>query len=388
MPKHEVIVVNNDMCIGIDCNEFMNDTVPIPDVECDLYLADSTIPGGGRGIFTTRLNRIDNIIETCPAITVPAVYHRKWILDSYVYSSLVPGYSVAALGTAMMFNHQILKYRNVINQFNKTFSEVIKNAPYTNTSDLTFTGLKRSIPGDELFSDYGDEWFNQREKELRSKINDSKTIIDQSVLHHSTAYLQEHGICLSHVYVAPSLIPKAGRSLFAKKNFVKGELIYLSPVLVLPKHEVVEANNFTILLNYCVSPPSDVDIALLPIGITAMLNHQPSSLANVNYHWNDTTAVNKDPNELLLDVNSFKLNFVYFDSRDIDKGEELTINYGDHWVKAWNDFIVTSDGIVDSPNFQFRHPVEPPANLFPSIWDEFTCFGSSCEQSVEVEPFL
>ena len=55
----------------------------------------------------------------------------------------------------------------------------------------------------------------------------------------------------------------------------------VSPVLILPKHEVKrESNVRSVLLNFCFSRPGS-DVALFPIGYGAVCNHGGKELANV-----------------------------------------------------------------------------------------------------------
>jgi len=95
-----------------------------------------------------------------------------------------------------------------------------------------------------------------------------------------------------------------GLGLFADRRIVKGELIEKSPVLILNKQEI-EAIKQTILAQYYFCWKDDGAIAF---GYGSIFNHSYNS--NVDFTTNYTNNT--------ID---------YVASRNIKKGEELTINY-------------------------------------------------------------
>lgn len=89
---------------------------------------------------------------------------------------------------------------------------------------------------------------------------------------YSMLELASKGICLSNVYVAKSNIPLAGRGLFAKETFAKGKIVTVSPVLPIKLDFLLEFPESDLMMNYVFSYPGS-EVALFPIGIAAMKNH-------------------------------------------------------------------------------------------------------------------
>jgi hypothetical protein len=125
------------------------------------------------------------------------------------------------------------------------------------------------------------------------------------------------------------------------KAFKRGEIIYVSPTLLMPKDEVIQLGTNTdshiIIQNYCIASP-DASIVLFPIGLGVIANHAPPSMANMEielYWWTDHE---KKQNSSLVELSkssSAELDLAYRATRDIAEGEELLIDYGEAWINAW-----------------------------------------------------
>jgi hypothetical protein len=244
-------------------NIFANEDIP-----CDFYMARSTVAGAGRGIFAGKDLAESDLVEISPTLTVDVDFCDKWPLHNYVYSSNLPRRSLATFGMAMLYNHRSEEEKNVYHQWSefKVFCDAETKSAQTTSTDVSYFAKTKLSAGDELFTSYGDDWFDAR----YIQVNDTKA---DSYFSRDLDYLKAHGVCMTHVYVSDSLIPLAGEGLFAKKRFHAGEVIYVSPVLLLPKHEVIDASNDSVLLNYCIAPLSEVDIAILPIGLSGNAYH-------------------------------------------------------------------------------------------------------------------
>jgi hypothetical protein len=100
-------------------------------------------------------------------------------------------------------------------------------------------------------------------------------------------WLNEHGLCLDGLRVAPSTIPQAGRGAFATRKFVKGEIISPVPVVHIERQalQMYQENddNFIenhgeqqLLLNYCYGHPQS-SILLFPYAPAVnFINHDRS----------------------------------------------------------------------------------------------------------------
>jgi len=360
-------------CFGIQCNEFMNDTVKHDNTNinsCELYLAPSTL-GSGKGVFTGRPLRSNwaDTVEVSPTLTIPHHVVESWSLNDFVYGSSEPDRSLIIFGAAMIYNHMPEQRRNVIHLWTETKLRcALESTPYATSTGILFASERAVNFGEELFSYYGEDWFDER------GLDESSGFIPYSATRRSVAYLETNGVCISNVVVAPSTIPGAGKGLFAKKNFQRGDTVYVSPVLALPKREVIRSANESVLMNYCFISELDTDVALLPIGLSAVMNHQPEDSANIIYRWHDSTILNQDPT-VLFATKDAPFEFEYVATRDIMKGEELTISYGKQWEQAWSGYESS-----DKTDNVFRQAIQISNQLIPDSWISISCFGMLCNQ--------
>jgi len=101
--------------------------------------------------------------------------------------------------------------------------------------------------------------------------------------------------------------PGKGRGVFAQRNFKKGEVIEISPVIVFSAEEI-DSLELTQLCNYYFAWGPDSKDAAIALGYGSLYNH--SYTPNARYY--------KDFDNSLLK---------YVCIRDIRKDEEITINY-------------------------------------------------------------
>ena len=106
-------------------------------------------------------------------------------------------------------------------------------------------------------------------------------------------------------YIAKSKIPSAGIGVFAGKNYKKNDIVEIAPFL-----EVDLIGNENILSNYQFQSHINPDKAVVIFGYGSMYNH--SRRPNLKYYYED--------------INNRSVQFQA--TRDIKKGDELTINYG------------------------------------------------------------
>ena len=110
------------------------------------------------------------------------------------------------------------------------------------------------------------------------------------------------------ISINQSLIPNGGRGVFAEKDFKKGEVIEVCPLLTDYKKNFEKSK----IKDYTFKSKFKPDQEVIVFGMCSMYNH--SDNFNVGH--------NQDPE-----------NMIYKASRDIKKGEELYVNYGE---KYWN----------------------------------------------------
>jgi hypothetical protein len=362
---------------------------------CSLYLAPSTIPNAGRGVFAGKYYESQYSLLSTPSLTVPNEHLFYTQLGNYVYASEEEGHSLVVFGVAMLFNHKPQGESTMYHSW--ADSEVAKVADqleaHSTFTEIVYTFQTETQPGEEMFASYGDDdsWFGSRgigSDSNESNESDSTAPIDEKKT-YSLDELKRVGQCLSDVYVGQSLLPMAGKGLFAKRSFKAGEVVSISPVLVLDLDRVVDSFLESVLVNYCVTKQG-AKVALLPITLMAMANHAIKEYANMKIEWFDWGDVDDSissrldlPIEAILEMKFAPLDIKYVATKDIHVGDELTIDYGNIWMHTWYNFlgerlqwleeaginvdVDVRETVADTMPI-FRQPVEAPDGLFPMHW--------------------
>eukprot|EP00804_Cyclotella_cryptica_P026565 CCRYP_020446-RA/>CCRYP_020446-RA protein AED:0.34 eAED:0.34 QI:116/1/1/1/1/1/3/218/607 len=415
--------------------------------KCKLYLAKSTIPNAGLGVFTSiNLFPNDSIGYGDPAIPIVDMdFHNggsssaedyHWLLDDYNWKASAAGYFMEAeaektsahvSGMGAMPNCH-MRLKNIVESGNEyDTAGVTRGDPgigaFTGYHNRKTFAIKPIEAGQELFVDYGKQWFLTREnymglvplvesypiatkfldhfrlkdflerlmfsresEELMSdlwelivrfpyksrpqsalpkNLNAAKKAIERGIyqteLWQSTLSLDElerDGKCLDNIRPGNSTISGAGRGAFAARFLPKGSLVAPAPLLHVPDRDILnmyadkidpftqeEYRDFSkltgrqLLLNYCFGHRSS-SLLLCPYGFqTAFINHNGIS-PNAKVIWS-TDSMYHNSSFLEQPVKHFDnvwrpvLGFDYVALRDIQEGEEITINYGAHWEEAW-----------------------------------------------------
>ena len=199
---------------------------------------------------------------------------------------------------------------------------------------------------------------------------------------YTLEWLRENGHCMTDIFVNDSRIPMAGKGVFAKRSFKKGEIVSISPVTILPKHSVEAMKEKSLLINYCMWSNGS-DACLFPFGMAGLMNHG-GIYANVEIDWYSSDAVENMlewPISKLERLPFAPLDWQYRATKNINEGEELIISYGDNWERAWVQHLeelkswsetYDVDSIVMKP--QFRQPFEAPEGFFPANFQS-ECIG-------------
>lgn len=367
---------------------------------CELYIAPSRIPGAGRGIFAGKDFRTDDMLEVDASLTVLYNHTSRMSLAHYVYSCNDEDFSMINFGIGCLLNFVPSK----VSVMHLWADDVVNSGasgplPYTNTTQVYFQTTDSVSAGDELYVSYGESWFEERE---------GFDEVDTDPKHINTSYplqdLEEKGVCLSDVVVATSAIAIANHGLHAFRPFRKGELITVTPVLVLPMDIVRDTRDSSVLMNYVWTEP-DARVGLFPLSHAAMINHAPTRVgddsplepvdpydndeaiqyyANVEVGWFDWAAFVADRNETLrlsrehqlrpakleatyeaiVDTPYAPLDLAFFATRDIHVGEELFVDYGRSWETQFQNWLYDSS----SEAVIFRHPIHLPPGFLPAHW--------------------
>ena len=117
----------------------------IPYLTPDSIIKESSIEGGGRGVFSTRSYNIGELIEVCPCIKQEEKYGNGNI-DKYLFY-YNKKHSIIAFGFCSIYNHKD-----------------DPNAKWTivNKDQMKIVALKYIEPGEEIFVSYGTNYFKDR----------------------------------------------------------------------------------------------------------------------------------------------------------------------------------------------------------------------------------
>lgn len=187
----------------------------------------------------------------------------------------------------------------------------------------------------------------------------------------STTWLQNNGICLDTIQGGISSIPNAGRGAFASRDIRKGETITITPMLhiadkdLMTMYPIVQmkdeesGENRTyhvynkeegpigqqLLLNYAFGHPES-SMLLFPVGPQVTLINNGGKAHNSFITWTRNT----DPLHVggeeyahhsvqqMAQVSQIVLTMKIVADRDIRKGEEITLDYGNSWQDAWESY--------------------------------------------------
>jgi hypothetical protein len=175
-----------------------------------------------------------------------------------------------------------------------------------------------------------------------------------------TAYLQKYGRCIDNMLPGPSTIKQAGRGAFATRFLPRGSIITGSPLLIALDRSYLHmySPNFNdngdevrgkltghqLLLNYCMGH-RESNLLLCPYGtFVNYINHNQTQ-ANVKIEWAPDGIISHNASYLDLKVSEMEGNYQtslaidYVALRDIEPVEELFLDYGDDFEKAWNNHV-------------------------------------------------
>lgn len=200
----------------------------------------------------------------------------------------------------------------------------------------------------------------------------------------SIEWLSRHGRCIDNIKPAPSTIPNAGRGAFATRPLAKDTPIAPLPLLQIPDERILEMfpvevrtdeedqeyysrtlgegpNDMQLLYNYIFGHP-DSTMVFLPAGsATSFINHSPepnakliwSNHPNNHKHWFDLAP------DSLIDAGNGHLGLLMevVATRDIEEGEEVTINYGSEWEEAWKKHLEEYEALKASGEIPASWPI-------------------------------
>lgn len=311
-------------------------------VGCDLYLAPSKIKNAGRGIIAGReYKKNEYVIDEAITMIMSYRFSDRTSLSNYVFASDDELYPMLAYGATTLFNHHSNHTVSNIWATNKERPDASVQKTSSNTiyAPVSMKANHDITIGSEIFTSYGDsDWFTARSIEY------DEVPVDSIDKYNSIEELERVGHCLSSIYVDHSTLPYAGKGAFASKNFTKGEIVSVSPVLLFEMDNVVKyGTDNSVMINSMLGHPNS-DVLILPIGSIAMVNHQSVKTGrnNVVFEWCDmfNNRHNKDtPLNVLLSTIFSPLDIAYRATRDIAAGEELFLDYGEKFSNQHSSYL-------------------------------------------------
>ena len=367
--------------------------------ECSKYLIPSAMPGAGRGIVAGVSFEVGVEIESNPTLAIPKELTRQTQLTHYVYGTGDFRYDMLMIGAGSIYNH--FDPRTVYYTWrNEVISDpALSLLPFTDFTPIAFHSVREITQGEEMLNFYGETWFDRFDMLHTLETNRQSAMLPT----HRYTYedLKEFGHCLSDTYVSESHMRKVRKGLIAGRNFAVGQIVAISPVLVLSKRLIETHDEESVFKNYCITV-SESNVALMPLSTAAMINHKAPSMANVKLEWYDwSPAVEalsaKYPaiaraqanNTLLrlsekLQMSSEALSsapFAPFDvayraTRSIAAGEEILLDYGPAWEAKWKQYITRMEAwkVKSKSNTQdqefplFRQYIQAPDGMFSPLW--------------------
>lgn len=310
---------------------------------------------------------------------------------NYVFGTDNDDFAFVVLGAGMLFNHH--DRPNVRHRWSNptNLSDPSKAVQDPNScfNDVSFYASRDVKAGEELFVSYGSNgvWFKAR------GIKQAQTEAENSFL--SLDYLDKVGVCQGSNFVNASTLYGAGRGLFAGKDYNEGDIILISPVLLIPYDYFSDPYANTNLQNYLLSYPGS-NLGVLPIGHGSLINYfaavagsdelDPLTEPNAKIQWHPWYGYKDMENyareisiEDLMGAHAAPLDIAYIATQPIAKGDEILMDYGDAWVQQWNaykDALLeweehNTEWMENDPPI-FKSAIFEPNLYFPHTWRAYT----------------
>ena len=207
----------------------------------------------------------------------------------------------------------------------------------------------------------------------------------------SSEWLNKNGICLDTIKPGISPIPNAGRGAFAARKIGQGETITITPMLHIADKDVLnqypieelpsdddgsapqlfynrdaKPRGKQLLLNYCYGHPES-SLVLYPLApLVTLINHGSNDKANAYITWSKERDHNLPndhqyhdmPIEELAQTDKVVVVMKIVALRPIQEGEEILLNYGPDWQKAWDQYEIKSDMQKEMKKKGDQHPLQ------------------------------
>ncbi|KAL7510286.1 hypothetical protein ACHAXN_007258 [Cyclotella atomus] len=359
------------------------------DEGCQLYLAPSQLKenashGFGLGIFTGRhiyegelLNDLNEIIiplydSSMLDITHPPLREYLWptmgtLPELAIHSNdrmksfwFAGGISSMAPCTSVNFNVENNAAGEMVGalrwNLNEDYGVPSREDPHAGSfsyrHNATYLAARDIAPGEELIVDCFDDNFDGLSLTDKKRNNMYKS--------NDVSYM-----CLDNVKSGESQVPGIGKGLLAGRSISKEQIILSSPVVPINRRDLIGdgtgktaqsgINNYQLMLNYALGH-DDSDLLLLPYGpFVNFINHPPpGKMANAVIRWHPFAENEIDvPRRMQFHHSELFQQYAKAVTETHGKGlvidivaldqisadDEIYIDYGSSWTKAWNDHV-------------------------------------------------
>ena len=414
--------------------------------QCQIYLAESSIPNAGLGMYTTSEIKEKEYLQS--EISIPLSDMNETILDSYYWDAIyrgqfleallskeiIPGLGMAANGARGLANvkitHPIELDVSKLHEDDKFLFGDRSTPDVGSYSDYAMHQwhATRDIPaGMEIFAEYGDAyfenratypddmplkrsykeadnvirnflkflierqdstteqrqaWWNEKLKSLNKRTYNALPkevdllikVIEKGgsalyALPHvirTKEWLEENGLCMDNILVKKTTLENHnGRGAFARRFIPKGSLVAPAPLLHFKNDSIfhlldvdydprISKTNFTknnhnkddgvvpkqLFVNYCFGH-SDSSLLFFPYSTRVQLINHDITNYNTELRWsklkNHKSSWLDLPFSELPDSQGLIMDIIA--TRDIQEGEEIFLNYGEGFQKAYETHV-------------------------------------------------
>eukprot|EP00529_Nitzschia_sp_RCC80_P014148 CAMPEP_0113453974 /NCGR_PEP_ID=MMETSP0014_2-20120614/7628_1 /TAXON_ID=2857 /ORGANISM="Nitzschia sp." /LENGTH=734 /DNA_ID=CAMNT_0000345373 /DNA_START=445 /DNA_END=2649 /DNA_ORIENTATION=- /assembly_acc=CAM_ASM_000159 len=369
-----------------------NDGGPL---DCNFYLAESSIPRGGLGVFTaTPIEQGQPAQPSSDICLYVTSAHRKegteikthtW-QDFRFGAQWLGGDHVRGqcMGLVTMFNSMDVKqYASARPAADRTLIHTHggldrRKDPGAGAISYFYGAssvAKRDLePGDELLlwdNSFGSEsyddiggvgGFNTSTYQARDKERGMKSHYHLSVPpSRSPAWLQKYGMCMDHLRIGPASDLTMGRGAFANRFLPKGTVVAPAPVQIFYNRSLFQSPKYydededgkstmkeewpeELIVNYCFQPKGS-SMLVFPYGqgVGAINHSRDPAKINVKINWSNHPMSRTSWLDDEISIRQFQkvqypgsLILEYVATRHIAEDEEIFIDYGANWDEAWN----------------------------------------------------
>jgi len=195
-----------------------------------------------------------------------------------------------------------------------------------------------------------------------NSISHIKTMAHQTVNRRDVNWIKENGQCMDNIRPGKSTIPGAGRGAFANGYMPEGSLVAPAPLLNIVDKDILtmyddedEVFGRQLLVNYCFGH-QDSKLLFCPQSNAVLINHCSGRMGavgecgeegpNAKLKWSEWDPDNSEwlgysieeiESKTASSMRGLSLEIVA--TRDIKKGEEVFIDYGENWEEAWQNHV-------------------------------------------------